>query len=97
MALYGATWILSARRIMRSLTHRRIWNVVLLISMVVSALLGLVRILSLDFSIDIALPFNVLFWHVEASIVLCVVALFHIIWHWRYYMMMLGVRNAVNK
>jgi hypothetical protein len=85
IALYAITWILSATKKIKLLTHRKIWNVVLLAMMLVSILLGLDRVLLKDYSVELALPFNTLFWHVESSIVLGVVAMFHIIWHWRYW------------
>lgn len=94
IVLYCITWILSAKKIMKQTVHRKIWNVVLLISLIGSALLGLIRILIIDFNINISLPFNTLFWHVEVSIVLGIVALFHIFWHWRYFTTML--RTAKN-
>ena len=89
IVLYSITWILSAMKIMKKTIHRRIWNIVLLISLFGSALLGLARIPSTD----ISLPFNTLFWHVEVSIVLGIVALFHIFWHWRYFTKMLVAKN----
>jgi hypothetical protein len=83
--LYALTWTLAARKIIRTLTHRKIWNFVLMISMVVSALLGLFLILNIDFNFGISLPVNMLFWHVEAGIALGVIGAFHILWHWRYF------------
>jgi hypothetical protein len=85
VVFYVLTWILSARGIITRMLHRRIWNVILLVSTVVSALLGLFLILRIDFAINMSLPFNMLFWHVEAGIALGVIALFHIFWHWRYF------------
>jgi hypothetical protein len=90
IVLYGASWILSAAKKIKTLTHRKIWNVVLGISMVGSTVLGLIRILIKDYDMAINLPFNTLFWHVEISIILGVVGLFHIIWHWRYFAKLLG-------
>ncbi len=83
--LYATTWTLAARKAIKAVTHRRIWNIVLLVSMAISAILGLFLILSIDFNIDIQLPFNMLFWHVEAGIALSIIGLFHILWHWRYF------------
>jgi hypothetical protein len=83
--MYSMTWILSARKIINTMFHRKIWNTVLLISALVSALLGIVLILNIDFDTNISLPFNMLFWHVEAGIALGIVAFFHIFWHWRYF------------
>jgi hypothetical protein len=89
--LYALTWILSAKKIIKTLFHRKIWNVILLVSMLVSAVLGLFLILSIDFNINITLPFNMLFWHVEAGIALGIVGVFHILWHWRYFAKMFKV------
>ena len=90
-ALYGLTWILSNRGKLSVKIHRRIWNVVLLIATVISALLGIYLILEIDFGVRISLPFNPLFWHVEGGIVMAMIAVFHIAWHWRYFQKMLGL------
>jgi hypothetical protein len=89
--LYTVTWTLSARKVIKTLLHRKIWNMVLLVTMLVSALLGLFLILAIDFNIEIELPFNMLFWHVEAGIALSIIAVFHILWHWRYFAKMIKV------
>ena len=87
--LYGLSYLLSTKHIIKVVVHRRIWNVVLLVSTIISALLGLVLILGIDFSIDIPLPFNSLFWHVEAGVAMGLIAVFHVMWHWRYFQKML--------
>ena len=87
--LYGLSYLLSAKHIIKVVVHRRIWNVVLLVSTIISALLGLVLILGIDFSIDISLPFNSLFWHVESGVAMGLIAVFHIMWHLRYFQKML--------
>jgi hypothetical protein len=78
IALYCLTWILSAKKIIKTLLHRKIWNIVLLVSALVSALLGIILVLNIDFNTHIVPPFNTLFWHVEAGVALAVVAVFHI-------------------
>jgi hypothetical protein len=93
IALYSTTWVLSSAQKMSKLVHRRIWNAALLATMLGSVLLGLERILVKDYNVSISLPFNVLFWHVEISIILGVIGLIHIIWHWRYFARMLGVNT----
>jgi len=88
--LYGTTWTLSAKKFMRTLLHRKIWNMVLLVAVIVSALLGIFLVLNIDFNFNITLPFNMLFWHVEAGIALSIIALFHIVWHWKYFAKIVG-------
>ena len=87
--LYGTSYLLSTRRIIKTVVHRRIWNVILLVATIISALLGLFLILGMDFGINVPIPFNSLFWHVEAGIAMGLIAVFHILWHWRYFQKML--------
>ncbi|MBD3388340.1 MAG: hypothetical protein GF416_04620 [Candidatus Altiarchaeales archaeon] len=66
-------------------THRRIWNVMLLISFLVSGLLGVLLVLRINYGIIIQPPFNMLYWHVEAGIAMATVSIFHILWHIQYF------------
>jgi len=93
IAAYCLTWILSAKKVFKTLTHRKIWNVILLVSALVSVLMGLILVLNIDFNTGISLPFNIIFWHVEAGIAMSVVAIFHIVWHWRYFVKILKVKE----
>jgi len=86
--LYGISYFMSARGVIRQVIHRKIWNMFLLITTVVSALLGLVLVLRVDFNVNITLPFDVLFWHVETGIAMGLIAVFHMLWHWRYFQKM---------
>jgi hypothetical protein len=83
--LYGLSYLLSATRIIRPVVHRKIWNLMLLVTTAISAVLGLILILKIDFNVNVSLPFNILFWHVEAGIAMGMIAVFHILWHWRYF------------
>ncbi len=93
---YAITWILSNRKVFKVLTHRKIWNIVLLVSALVSAVLGIILILNLDFGTNILLPVNTLFWHVEAGLAMAVIAVFHIVWHWRYWIKMFQVKDPAK-
>ena len=90
---YLLSHTLSKRRIISIASHRKIWNLLLLATFLVSALLGLFLILRIDFDIDISLPFNMLLWHVEIGIAMGVIAIFHIIWHWKYFKKMVTLKN----
>jgi hypothetical protein len=94
VVLYAVTWLLSSRKVITQVVHRRIWNLVLLVSSLVSIIPGGILTLNLDLRTRIPLPFNLRYWHVEAGIVLGIVALFHIIWHWRYFIKLLKVRGS---
>lgn len=67
------------------LTHRRTWNIILLISFLISGIFGLILAFSIDqkLTINWYLPF--LWFHVEFGIVMSLVSLFHTFWHLPYF------------
>lgn len=83
--LYIITFTLFKLKIFTRITHIIIWNCMLLISFIVSSLLGILLIIRVNFGLPISLPFNILFWHVEFGIVMMVIGIFHIIYNWRFY------------
>ncbi len=83
--LYAITYILSKTNKISLVKHRLIWNLVLLFSFLISGILGVLLVLRENFGIIIPLPFNILTWHVNAGIVMVVVSVFHIAWHWPYF------------
>jgi len=66
-------------------THRKFWNLLLLISFLTSALLGVWLVIKINFGLALNLPFNPIFWHVEIGIAMTMISIFHIIWHWGYF------------
>ena len=83
--LYFMTHILSKKKIISIVNHRKIWNLLLLITFLISGLSGILLIIEINFGITIPLPFNALFWHVEIGIVMFVISIFHTFWHWAYF------------
>ncbi|MFH1470458.1 MAG: DUF4405 domain-containing protein [Candidatus Micrarchaeota archaeon] len=84
LLLYSVSFILSRKRVISLVLHRRIWNVLLLIAFLVSAILGVLMVLRINFGWP-QLPPDTLYWHVEAGIALTVISVFHILWHWKYF------------
>ena len=87
--LYFITYILSKKKNISIVKHRKIWNFLLLITFLISGLLGILLVIKINFGIAISLPFNTLFWHVEAGIAMFVISIFHTLWHWAYFKNML--------
>ena len=83
--LYAITYVLSKINKISLVKHRLIWNLVLLFSFLISGILGVLLVLRENFGIIIPLPFNILVWHVNTGIVMVVVSIFHIAWHWPYF------------
>jgi len=91
--LYFFTLILAMKNRITLLVHRRIWNLVLLVSFVITVILALLLIIRINWGWYPVLPFNVLYWHVETGTVMAVVSVFHLVWNWRYYLAMLKRRK----
>lgn len=83
--IYFITLFLSKRKIISALTHKRIWNVFLLITFLVSGILGVLLVIRINFGSIISLPFNIMFWHVEAGIAMFVICVYHIIERWCFF------------
>ncbi len=91
--LYLITHILSKKKIISIVNHRKIWNILLLITFLISGLLGVLLIIEINFNITVPLPFNILFWHVEVGIAMFVISIFHTFWHWTYFKRMLKIKK----
>jgi hypothetical protein len=82
---YAVSFVLYKRRRIRIATHRRIWNVLLLVTFLTTGIFGLILAIRRDYALLFTFPVNLLFWHVEAGIVMTVVSIFHLSWHLTYY------------
>ena len=82
---YAITRILAKKKIISVMDHKKIWNGLLLISFLISGMLGIVLIIEINFGTKFLLPFNILFWHVEIGIAMFVICVFHIIERWNYF------------
>lgn len=83
--LYSFTWLLSKKRIIKNNAHKKIWNILLLFTFLPAGVSGILLVIRKEFGIEFSLPFKLLFWHVEVSISMVFIALFHAFWHWNYF------------
>ena len=94
VALYAASFILHRTGRMTIRTHRMIWNIMLLFTFALSTFLGVLLLLRINYGIAFSLPFNMLYWHVEAGMAMAVISVFHISWHAEYFKCLM--RRAVS-
>lgn len=80
----GGKW-LAARFKISAAKEKKFWNILLLVSFIVSAGTGFILVLIRDFDWFRFVRFNFLFWHVEYSIVMGFIGIFHALWHVKYY------------
>lgn len=66
--------------------EKKFWNLFLLISFIGSAGTGMILVFIRDYDWFRSINFNFLFWHVEFSIVMTLLGIFHALWHLKYYL-----------
>lgn len=79
---------------MSLLNQRRFWNIILLISFVITASLGMFMAVFTDLNIPILMYQRIISLHVKAGVVMGVVGLFHGLWHMSYYLVMLKKKKS---
>ena len=84
-ALYAFTWILVKFNKLKLSMHRKIWNMILLCTFLVSCLFGFFLVVQLNYDFVISWYRTVLYWHVQVGIAMTIIAVFHTIWHTKYY------------
>lgn len=83
--IYAASFGLYKAKRIRVTTHRRIWNVLLLVTFLMTGALGLTMAIRRDYALMFSFPINMIFWHVESGVVMVLVSVFHLSWHLTYY------------
>jgi len=83
--LYTLTYMLSKKKKIKRIQHRKTWNVLLLITFLVSSIFGIILALLISYEIRLSFYSDLLFWHVEFGIAMAMISFFHIGWHWNYY------------
>ena len=82
---YTASFLLVRMKKLSQLMHKKIWNCLLGLSFLTTAILGLLLVIRLSWGLEVNLISDKLFWHVETGIVFALIAVFHIGWHWPYF------------
>lgn len=90
---YFATYLLVKAGKMKKLSHRKLWNVILLLTFLASCLLGFVLALQINYGFCMDWFRDFLKWHVEFGIAMTLIAVIHIIWHYKYYINMISKKN----
>lgn len=83
--LYLLTYFLAKRKVIKMIMHKKIWNILLTISFLAMAALSVVLIIQINSGRMFLPNFDALYWHVITGIVMMVITIFHMGWHWRYY------------
>ncbi|MGB6606462.1 MAG: DUF4405 domain-containing protein, partial [Atribacterota bacterium] len=96
LLIYFGGKFLAQKLEISSSKEKKFWNVFLLISFIGSAGTGMVLVFIRDYDWFRAINFNFLFWHVEFSIVMTLLGIFHALWHLKYYLSIFKKKKKNN-
>ncbi|MBN2520053.1 MAG: hypothetical protein JXB17_06090 [Bacteroidales bacterium] len=94
---YLLSYYLSKQNILKVKTHRKIWNIILLITFLVTALIGLTLVIKINYKLEIPFYEKLLSWHVEFGIGMALVAIFHLLWHLKYYLDLFKIEKSTQQ
>lgn len=77
--LYVLSKILCYFKIIKQPTHKKIWNIILALTFLLTGILGVIIAISLDNKLSLTWYRDMLWYHVEFGIAMSVVAFFHFI------------------
>ncbi len=83
--VYLLSYILLRLSVISLKSFRRFWNTIQLIAFFVTAILGLILVIQINYKLDIPFKEELLVWHVDFGIGMTIIVVFHFIWHWNYY------------
>ena len=92
--LYLLTLILARLSVIRLAVHRKIWNILLLVAFFVTAILGLILAIQVNYRLNIPFVKQLLTLHVDFGIAMTMIAVFHFLWHWNYYLALFKKRTG---
>ena len=93
LILYFISLTLSRKKKIKPSLHRKIWNLLLLITFLISGIFGILLAIIISYGIRLPYYSDLLFWHVEMGIAMTVISIFHIVWHRRYFIKMIPKKN----
>jgi len=82
---YLLSYIFSRLKIIKFNTHRKIWNVLLLITFFVTAILGIILVIQVNYKLEIPAIDKILIWHVNFGISMAIIVIFHFSLHFKYF------------
>ncbi len=85
MSGYVLSMILVAVHFIKRSMHRKFWNLILLVSFLISGLLGIFLAIQINYDLPVKnlTPYYLL--HVDAGIIMAILSLIHFYWHRKYY------------
>ena len=88
--LYLLSWFFYRNGFYSQKFHRKIWNSLLALAFVCTALAGVFLALQINYKWNIPVIKTILSWHVEFGIATALTGIFHFLWHLKYFKEAIG-------
>ncbi len=97
LAAWLVTRLFASWEIFPLKTHRKFWNYLLLVTFLVSGLLGLLSVVKVNYKLDIPGYERYLKWHVSFGIAMVIISFLHLSWHLKYYFSFSKEKDLIKK
>jgi hypothetical protein len=88
--LYLFTSILASKKIIKKRQHFKFWNWMLLLTFLVTGILGFILVFQINYNWKIEWIRDFLYFHVQFGIAMGSISFYHIWWHRKYFLKILG-------
>jgi spermidine synthase len=93
LVFYLFTYLLAKTGMIRFSIHRQLWNVLLLVTFLTTAVLGLILAIQVNYKIKLGITDTLMVWHVDFGIAMAMIAIYHLLWHLDYYLRFFKIRK----
>jgi uncharacterized membrane protein YiaA len=83
LILYLFSFLLLQKGHLKRSRHVQIWNILILITFLVSVGVGMILIGLLEYDLALPISKDLLYWHVQVAIAMFVISIFHIHVYWK--------------
>ena len=91
---YLISFFMAKKKVFSLRTHLKMWNSLLVLSFLITAILGIMLVIRINYGFFLRIPFNMTFWHVEFGITMAILTIFHILWYTPF---LRKISNALKK
>ncbi len=85
LVLFIISIVLVKCNVWQKSTHRKVWNVALTLTFLVSCLIGVLLAIFINYGYRPQWYIDLLHWHVYVGIAMTIIAIFHALWHLNYF------------
>lgn len=97
LLIYFVSYFLTKTKYLKFVKHRRIWNLILLVTFLIAGTLGIFMTVIYSFELNVNIPYTLLQIHVGVGTVWFIIAFFHFLWHLTYFKKAIKIIFAGNK